>query len=185
MRKPNIPTLLLSLLAAGVAGPALAVNDVPPKPKEISSVIHATAPYGAGKVTRIGITVYDDALWTDARPWSMAKPFALTLHYHMSFSSTTLVQKTLDEIERIDGVDDPTLEQYRKQLAAVFPRVKSGDTITALFLPGKETQFFYNGAATGSIKGDTFGKQFFDIWLSGKTSEPEARKQLLAGAATQ
>jgi hypothetical protein len=151
--------------------------DAPP---EIVPYIKAQTPYGSATVTRMMIRVYDATLWTDAKPWSMHAPFALTLRYGFHFSSQSLVERTLEEMQHVDHVPQQTQQALKLQLARVFPDVRSGDTITALFLPGKKTLFFHNSKPTGTIVGEEFGKVFFDIWLSPNTSEPDARHQLLA-----
>ena len=72
-------------------------------PPEISSVIHAGQPYGAGKYAVLFITAYDTELWTDAAQWSMNAPFALTLRYHIGFSSSYLINRTLREMKGVAG----------------------------------------------------------------------------------
>ena len=91
MNRPNCKAFfLLGLLMAApvmLTGPAMAA------PAEAGSVIHAATPYGSGKYAVLFITAYDAELWTDAARWSMAAPFALTLRYHIGFSSDYLVNR--------------------------------------------------------------------------------------------
>jgi hypothetical protein len=166
--------LLLSILLL-IASPALA--NVP---SEVAEYIHADKPYGTGRVTFALFTVYDAALWTDAKPFSMDKPFALTLTYRHAFSASALIKKTADEMARIDQVPADKLQDYSKQLAHIWPNVSPDDVITAVNLPGDKTVFYYNGKLSGAIKDPAFNKAFFDIWLSTKTSEPTVRKTLLS-----
>ena len=128
-------------------------------------------------------TVYDAALWTDARPFSMDEPFALTLNYKHSFSASALVDKTLELMKNANDVPAVKLKAYGAELMKLWPDVKPGDTITAVNLPGKKTVFYYNGVLRGAVEDPTFNKPFFDIWLSEKTTEPAARKALLAGTS--
>jgi hypothetical protein len=150
--------------------------DTPP---EIASYIHASKPYGTATVTYAFFTVYDAALWTDTKPFSMDKPFALTLHYKHDFSASALVNKTTELMKEVDNVPEAQLKAYGEQLMKLWPDVQSGDTITAISLPGKKTIFYYNGALKGAVDDPAFNKPFFDIWLSPKTTEPAARAALL------
>jgi hypothetical protein len=168
---------ILCLAFLLVASPALAEGP----PPEIGPYIHATKPYGTGTVTFTFFTVYDAALWTDAKPFTMDKPFALTLHYKHNFSASALVDKTIELMKEEDNVSDAKLRQYSGELMKLWPSVKAGDTITAICIPGKKTIFYYNGGLRGSVEDAAFNKPFFDIWLSEKTTEPAARKTLLAG----
>ena len=69
---------------------------------EIASVIHAATPYGKGSYAFLLMTPYDAQLWTDAPHWSMEAPFALTLRYHMDFSTDDFVSRGLDEMKHVD-----------------------------------------------------------------------------------
>ena len=64
------------------------------------------------------------------------------------------------------------------KLIKAYPPVKSGDRLTALYVPGKPVAFFYNGAPTGSID-NSYAKVFFGLWLLPNTSSPDLRKDLL------
>ena len=152
-------------------------------PPEITPYIKTTAPYGNATVSYTLFTVYDATLWTDSQPLSFDKPFALRLTYRHAFPVSGLVKKTLNEMARIDDVPEVRLKEYGAQLAKLWPSVHAGDVITAINIPGKKTLFYYNGKMTGSIDDPAFNKPFFDVWLSPKTSEPEARERLLGGSA--
>jgi len=126
------------------------------------------------------ITAYDAALWTDAPHWTMQAPFALTLTYHMSFSTNEIVSRSLEEMKRDDPkLGDATLSKYRALMTSLFPDVKSGDEITGLHMPDGTTRIFRNGRPTGQASDPQFARAFFGIWLSAQTSEPRLRAQLL------
>lgn len=149
-------------------------------PAEVSSVIHAPAPYGKGSFGVLVITAYDAELWTDAKAWSMEAPFALTLQYHMAFSTDEFVSRGVSEMRHVDpSLDEATLKRFGDAMTKVFPAVKDGDTITALYQPGQPVKIFHNGAATGEIADKDFATPFFDVWLSPKTSGPSLRAHLL------
>jgi hypothetical protein len=168
--------LLGVLLAAClIATPALAAP-----PPEIASVIHAATPYGQGKYTFLFMTAYEAQLWTDAPQWSMAVPFALTLRYHMGFSSDDFASRAKSEMKHVDpSLSDAMLDSYGAAIAKVFPPVKDGDEITALYQPGQPVQVFKNGSPTGTVADSGFAEPFFGIWLSPKSSDSSLRKKLL------
>jgi hypothetical protein len=150
------------------------------KPSEIATIIRANTPYGEGQLRRLMMTIYDADLWTDAESWSWQKPFAVTLHYHMSLDGSDLSARSIQEIIRQSSLSDAQKTNYTGQLNALLPDVQKGDEITALFIPNKETRVFHNGQPTGVIQDQLFAKLFLSIWLGEKTSEPTLRQQLLA-----
>ncbi|WP_051012092.1 chalcone isomerase family protein [Liberibacter crescens] len=60
-----------------------------------------------------------------------------------------------------------------------FLNVRNGSVVSGMYLPGKKTTFYNGNEIIGFIKNDDFGKLFFGIWLSKKTSEPKLRRALL------
>jgi hypothetical protein len=169
----------LLFLAALTAAPMMAPGPALAAPAEIASVIHAATPYGSGKYAVLFITAYDTELWTDTPEWSMNAPFALTLRYHIGFSSSYLLNRTLREMKGVDPkLSDADIERYRKAMAFFAP-ASSGDEMTMLYQPGQPTRFFKNGAQTGEVSEPGFAQDFFGVWLSPNTSEPDLRKSLL------
>ena len=75
--------------------------------------------------------------------------------------------------------DEEILNKWYVEMNSIFPDVKNGTVLTAIFIPGKDTEFFENNRSIGAIKGDNFLRRFSDIWLGEKTSEPALRKKLL------
>lgn len=145
------------------------------KPAEIKKTISAEAPYGKAALTRLIFHAYDAELWTDTKPWSYEAPFALSLTYRMGFTSDELVDKTLEELARIHG----DRSSFKADLVRAFPAVEDGERITAVFTPKSGVRFYYNGQKTADIESPQFAREFFDIWLSDKTSEPRLRRKLL------
>jgi hypothetical protein len=167
---------LLALLFLFLPLPAQAAMD---KPDEIKPYIHALTPYGDGFYTWAVVTAYEATLWTDAGQWSEQSLFALCLKYNMHFTTQEIVSRSLKEMDGIEALSDAQRKIYETQLTALIPEVKKGDVITALHLPGKGAQFFYNGKHTGNIADTAFADRFFAIWLSPKTSAPDLRTALL------
>ena len=149
------------------------------KPQELNPVIKAHHPYGKAALKRLIFYAYDAQLWTDAAHWSYQSPFALSLIYHMSFSSKELVDKSVEEMDGLHKISKKQKQIYISYLQKAFRNVKDGDHITAIYTPKTSIAFYYNGALTASIASPTFARAFLDIWLSEKTSEPHLRKKLL------
>lgn len=163
--------LLLALL------PVKAFADAPP---EIAPFIKATKPYGEARLNKLVFHVYDAALWTDAASWTIGKSFALTLRYGMNFDGDDLASRSVEEMNGQKKLDQPTSASWRTRLATLFPDVKKGDRITAIYLPGKEARIYHNGKYRGSVTGALFARRFIDIWMSPLTSEPAVRRDLIA-----
>jgi Chalcone isomerase-like len=149
-------------------------------PPEISGVIKSDKPYGEGHMNFLFIKAYNARLWTDAPTWSMDSPCAMEITYGMGFDTGDLVERTIKEMKNVDpGLSDADVAKLTPELSKVYPPVKSGDRLVALYVPGKPIMFSYNGLPTGSIGGDAFAKDFLGIWLSPNTSSPSLRKDLL------
>lgn len=169
---------ILAAMLAAAAMPASAA------PQEIGFAIHAAQPYGTGTYSVLFITAYDAELWTDAPQWSMDAPFAITLRYHMGFSSDYLVSRMLREMRHVNpSLSDADIARYRKAMAFFAP-AQSGDEMTMLYLPGGQGKeeavwFFKNGSPTGKISEPGFARDFFGVWLSPNTSDSDLRAALL------
>jgi hypothetical protein len=149
-------------------------------PPEIASVIKADKPYGEGHMNFLFINAYNARLWTDASSWTMDQPFAMEITYGLGFDTEDLVERTFKELKTVDpGLDDAERARLKPELEKVYPPVKKGDRLTALYVPGKPVMFSHNGTTTGAIAGDAFAKDFFGIWLSPNTSAPSLRAKLL------
>jgi len=149
-------------------------------PPEIANVIKADKPYGEGHMNFLFINAYNARLWTDAPTWSMDTPFAMEITYGMGFDTEDLTDRTFKEMKTVDpGLSDAEVARLTPELNKVYPPVKKGDRLVALYVPGKPVTFTHNGTPTGSIAGDSFTKDFFGIWLSPNTSAPSLREKLL------
>jgi Chalcone isomerase-like len=175
-----MPSKRLALSTLGLLLVCLTCAYAADKPNELTPYIHAQKPYGKGQFTAMWLTVYDAALWTDAPKWSWDSPFAISLLYHMDIDSKDLSEKSVEEIEKISPLTDAQTESYTAQFDKLFPDVREGDEITAIYIPGKATYVYHNGTQTGSITDPDFAKRFMSIWLSERTSSPKLRRALLS-----
>jgi len=109
----------------------------------------------------------------------MNAPFAISLRYATDFTASSLVERSIEEMQHSGPLSKEQIASYSKQLGKIFPNVDEDDVITALYLPDKGVIFFYNGKPCGSIKDNAFAIRFLNIWLSPQTSEPQLRQELL------
>lgn len=171
MRKVLAALVALSIVASAAAST---------RPNELNGVVNAPAPYGKASLTWLFLTAYDASLWTDAPVWSMDTTFALSITYRMSFTREELVERTLEEMQRVSpGLRRAELTGFGASLERAFQNVESGDRLTALMVPGTPVRFFHNGKPMHQIDGADFAEAFFGIWLSPRTAEPAVRRGLL------
>ncbi|HVW72992.1 MAG TPA: chalcone isomerase family protein [Rhizomicrobium sp.] len=158
----------------------ISIHAVQAAPPEIADVIKSQKPYGEGHMNFLFIKAYNARLWTDAPTWSMDAPFAMEITYGMAFDTDDLTERTIREMKNVDpAINDAAIARLTPELDKVYPPVKSGDRLVALYVPGKPVMFTHNGQPTGSIAGESFAKDFFGIWLSPDTSAPSLREKLL------
>ncbi len=176
-------TLLVALAFALFSLPALAADQKPamPKPPEVAAYVKSDAPYGAGTLKKFFMRVYDIALWTDAKRWSMGSAFALTIRYNMNFTVKELVDRTFVELQRQGPLSPEDKQGYYAKLTALYHDVHPGDIISAVYVPKKGAIFYYDGQKRGTLVNTEFAQRFFNIWLGHATSEPALRERLLAG----
>lgn len=134
---------------------------------------------GAGRLSVLFWDVYDATLYASGGQWAKDKPFALSIHYFHEIEGKDITDRSIEEMRGQDFNDEDTLRKWHTELNAIFPDVQNGTVLTAVFIPGKQTEFFENGRKIGIVKGDDFLNRFSGIWLSEKTSEPSLRKKLL------
>lgn len=167
---------LCALLLGIAAMPALVTSELPPPVKE---KLPGLAPLGGGTMTWLGFTVYDATLWSTARPFDPARPFALDIRYRREISGERLVQTTLDEMRRLGEQDGARLERWREALQRIFPDVADGVRLVGVYLPGAGVSFWRGTESLGSVQDEAFARAFFGIWLDPRTRRPELRSALL------
>ena len=160
--------------------PALAGTAGMEKPAEVAAYVKSPTPYGQGALHKMFLHVYDSSLWTDAKPWSINKTFALVIRYDMNFSVKELVDRSIGEMERTGKMPDAEKAQFQKELTARFHAVRPGDVITAVYSPKKGGIFYYNGKQMAGAMDGGRAQKFLNIWLGPETSEAGLRKDLLA-----
>jgi hypothetical protein len=141
--------------------------------------IKNAAMVGTGTLSIVLWDVYDATLYAPNGKWDATAPFALSISYLREIEGIDIADRSIEEIRKQGFSNESTLSTWQSELRGIFPNVKNGSELTAIYIPGKKTQFYSANKFIGSVNGDEFGKQFFNIWLSEKTSEPSLRRKLL------
>lgn len=152
--------------------PALASDEA------MHAVPHAGI-VGSGRLSVVLWDVYDATLYAPYGQWSAEKPFALSIRYFREIEGADIANRSVEEIRKQGFANEEQLAKWKIQMQHIFPDVKNGTELTAVYTPRKSTDFYSDGKPIGSIKDAEFGTHFFNIWLSEKTSEPKLRKKLL------
>lgn len=143
------------------------------------NVIEKNDAVGSARFQFMFLDIYDATLYAPKSGWSFSTPFALELKYLRNLSGKKIADRSAKEIRHQGFNDEIKLADWHAQMTSIFPDVRSGTTLTGVYEPNSETVFYKDEKIIGSIKDPTFGKWFFGIWLSEKTSEPDFRNELL------
>lgn len=175
-----------AVLAATMAWAALP-SAAAAQPQQVRNVLPQATLAGQGRLTFWGFNVYDASLWV--QPGFKAAEyeghaFALELSYLRDFTNEAIAERSMEEMQRLQGSSASQLAAWQVLLRDAIPDVKKGDRVVGIHRPGTGVVFFTNGQATGTIRDPDFGKSFFGIWLSAGTSEPRLREALLARVTT-
>jgi hypothetical protein len=170
-------TLTLLVAAAPVA------HAQTPAPAHVLRHVPEARATGSGRLTWLGLTVYDARLYAigpiDAAAFQR-HPFALELTYARALSGKAIADRSHTEIARLGSGSAEQRSGWLTAMQAMFPNVQPGQSIVGIHLPGRATRFYLDGRALGSIDDPDFGPAFFSIWLDPRTSAPQLREQLLA-----
>ena len=174
-----------ALLLALAGGPA-ALWAQTAMPAEVAAELPGAKLLGSGRLTFIGLAIYEARLWAGesfkAESYEQA-PLAIELDYARTLYGKLIAERSLDEMKRAGGISEAQAEGWLATLKQTFPDVAKGDRITGVFRPAESARFFLNGKAIGEVRDAEFARRFFGIWLSPKTSEPKLRLALLGPQA--
>ncbi len=155
-------------------------------PPAVQALAPSLQPAGSGRLTFLGLAVYDARLWV-APGFSQARfadsALALELHYLRNFDGADIASRSIQEMRRGGALADADAQRWQAQLQGAFPDVRAGDRIVGLHTPGQGLMFLVNGRAGGRLADPRLATRFFGIWLASTTSEPALRASLLEGTA--
>lgn len=165
----------------------LALALFTPAAQELPAAVRAWGPAlqpaGTGRLTWLGIRIYDAQLWVEPgfrHAASAQHTFALELHYARAFTAAQVARRSLEEMRRAGPLDDADARRWEQRLAALLPDIQPEDRVLGLHRPGHGAAFVVNGRPAGEIAEPAFAARFFGIWLAPTTSEPKLRAALLA-----
>lgn len=146
-------------------------------------VVQASVPgaslVGRGVLSYAFWDIYEATLFAPDGVWDSNKPFSLSIKYFRTINGKDIANRSVQEIRQQGFTDEVTLAAWNSQMKTIFPDVKKGTMLTAVYIPDKQTTFYSGTDVIGVIKDDDFGRSFFGIWLAEKTSEPKLRRDLL------
>jgi hypothetical protein len=134
---------------------------------------------GKGRLSVILWDVYDATLYAPENGFDPQKPFILSIRYMREIEGSDIADRSVQEIQKQGFNDETKLADWNRQMKDIFPNVKDGTMLYAVFKPGKKTLFYHDSNPVGTINDAAFTQRFADIWLGEKTSEPSLRKKLL------
>jgi hypothetical protein len=123
--------------------------------------------------------IYEATLYAPKGRFDPMKPFALSIKYYHAIDGKHIADKSVQEIRKQGFNDEIKLATWHTQMKAIFPNVKDGTVLSAVYQPGKQTIFYNGNKFIGSIRGDDFARLFFAIWLGERTSDQKLRRALL------
>ena len=130
-------------------------------------------PVGEGRLSLVFWDIYDATLYAPNGK------FVLSLRYKQTIDGHEIADRSVQEIRKQGYQDEIRLAAWNSQMKAIFPNVKEGTVLSALFIPGEKTVFYSGDKQIGVIADAEFARLFSDIWIGDKTSEPQLRRKLL------
>lgn len=174
---PRIPKVVAALFAMVLLWPGASNAN----PDVAKSYMPDAMKIGDGVLTYLFWDVYRATLYAPGSGWRADAPFALSLAYLRDLKGHDIAERTISEMRDQGFSDETKLAAWSVRLSRLFPDVTSGDSLTAVRDAAGRTIFYSAAQRIGTIKDPSFSRQFFDIWLGEKTSEPKLRRKLLGG----
>ncbi len=134
---------------------------------------------GQGRLSVFIWDVYDSFLYAPDGKWQQDQPFALKLIYLRRLYGDKIAERSIEEIRQQGFEDEERLSLWGEQMGRIFPDVDEGVSLTGIYTANGRSIFFLDNQEIGAFDDPEFGRQFFGIWLSEKTSQPDLRQKLL------
>lgn len=163
---------MLSVISVG-----LGVSQAQAETPDVFKHIPDAQKVGSGRLNHLGFDIFDATLYAPQKRFSAAAPFALKLDYLRNIKGKTIVDSSVTQMRK-QGIADAKLNQWRGQMAAIFPDVSKGVSITGIRDQDGAALFYKGGRLIGSVKDSEFSRAFFNIWL-GPNAPAGLRNKLL------
>ena len=157
-------------------GGLLAASELPEPLKAVRPQLLSV---GSSTLRWFGIHVYDMSLYTEDQTYTTNNAAVLSILYHISIKHRRLQDTTLEEWQRMNKGTPEQREAWIKELDAMWPDIKSGESLSAYRQSDGPTQFYFGDRLLGEIADPAFGPAFFAIWLDAECRYPKLRDKLL------
>jgi hypothetical protein len=123
--------------------------------------------------------IYNSRLFTKTGKYddNSGQDLLFKINYLKDISADELIKRTVEQWQHLK-YDESKYQHYIPIMKAIWPDIKSGDSLT-LYRKNQTTIFYFNNEEVGNINDKSFSNLFLDIWLSNNTSQPKLRKQLI------
>lgn len=158
-----------------IISPSLSVLDQ--LPNDFSQLGYTQV--GKAKFMFLFWDIYKSALFTKTGRFddNSSADLIYKIKYLKDITAKELIKRTVEQWQHLK-VDESQYQSFIPLLEAIWPDIKTGDSLT-LYRSQSTSVFYFNNKNIGEIQSNKFGKLFVDIWLSPNTSEPKLRKALL------
>lgn len=136
---------------------------------------------GEGRLKVMFWNVFDARLHAEDGIYAPNEAFALSLTYLRELKGSHIVEKSMEEIERLSSgqIAQEVTSQWDQSLTEMLPDVSKGETITGVRTPQGTSRFYKDEQYLGEIDDPMFTQLFFSIWLGENSTQPALRNQLL------
>jgi hypothetical protein len=121
--------------------------------------------------------MYDAKLITESGKYPSNK-FALILKYNKNFSKKSVVDETINQLEKQKTFNEIELEEVKVLLNKAFRDIKKNNKFIGI-KNNNEAIFYFQNEKVLKTNNSEFINLFFDIWLRKDSQNPKFTKELL------
>ena len=121
--------------------------------------------------------MYDAKLITESGKYPSNK-FALILKYNKDFSKKSVVDETINQLEKQKTYNQQELEEVKALLNRAFREIKKNNKFIGI-KNNNEAVFYFENEKVLETNNTEFINHFFDIWLRKDSQDPEFTRNLL------
>lgn len=146
-----------------------------------ASPINNMQKIGSAKLEIFFFDIYYSELFSPTGEYSANElPLALQIKYLRDIKASDLIERTLEEWEKL-GMSNEQTNAWVVELKALWPDINKQDVLTIVVDQHGVSEFFFNDSSLGVIDDKEFGKSFLAIWLDENCSFPKLREKLIGG----
>lgn len=136
-------------------------------------------PVGQGQMSWLWFKLYDATLYSQSGRYEPGHyPQALTLTYARAIEQEDLLSATAAEWQRLGLGSDTDRLRWLDQLAALWPDVGAGDSLTFYVDEAGFGHFWWHDQPLGSLADPQFSAAFLAIWLADNSRDPALTRRL-------